>query len=679
MTNQIKKVFICCIVFSLVLTVCPSFAANIDGLEQAILTAKSKIEIPENYTQFDSNIGSSDKSTEYYLSWRTEDEKNYIEVTINDRGDILRYRKNYNTYDYKPKFAKFTTEELYNKALEWINKVNPEWTSQLVKRENDAENINIHNERIYISFNRYVNGIKFLNDYVSFSMSNQTGDIINMSSLWTYADGFSDGTGVMETAEALEKYLSVNPLELKYDYVSEESAKLIYETKEYDTLIDAYTGEKVINHSGDALYATEEAAMDTAMSAGEGSNYKAQLSEKEIENLDEVSGLLPEDELRKKAVSLKHTGLNKAEFKEFNIIRGYGENGEYRARLVYVFNERTENEYYAYLTMDAKTGEIISYHAYNYNNKSESKADLEKAKQNAEEFASIYAKDEYDKAKIYGEEEYTYNFVRYENDIPYPRNFILVEIDEKNGNIRSFTKEWYECEFESPDGILDLENAKKAFLNNIGLELVYEYSYTTDKIEPEIKVCYRAKKNSPIEAKSGDVVSDTYNIDKVYPDDVSGHYAEKQINKLIDAGLEILADEDSFMPDYKITYEELTGWVSQLMYGYWPKEAAEKKELLVSNDIIAIDEEFEPGAAAMRIDGPTYIIRALGYREIAELQDIYRCNFKDADLIPTDKIGYAAIAKALKIVSGDESGNFNPTERLSRADAAIMLYNYLSR
>ena len=41
--------------------------------------------------------------------------------------------------------------------------------------------------------------------------------------------------------------------------------------------------------------------------------------------------------------------------------------------------------------------------------------------------------------------------------------------------------------------------------------------------------------------------------------------------------------------------------------------------------------------------------------------------------------GYVAIAKGLNIVGGDENGCFNPNSALTRADAAIMIYNYLAK
>ncbi|MBQ3573217.1 MAG: S-layer homology domain-containing protein, partial [Clostridia bacterium] len=126
-------------------------------------------------------------------------------------------------------------------------------------------------------------------------------------------------------------------------------------------------------------------------------------------------------------------------------------------------------------------------------------------------------------------------------------------------------------------------------------------------------------------------------------------------------------------------YRELAAMVSRLKARYHIWEISEVTSFMRNNDILTKDEVFTPDKTASRIDGPVYIIRALGFREIAELDNIYNCTFKDADKIPTEKTGYAAIAYGLKIISGDENGCFNPNDKLTRADAAIMIYNYLAR
>ena len=44
-----------------------------------------------------------------------------------------------------------------------------------------------------------------------------------------------------------------------------------------------------------------------------------------------------------------------------------------------------------------------------------------------------------------------------------------------------------------------------------------------------------------------------------------------------------------------------------------------------------------------------------------------------------DSVGFTSILGAMGVIKGDENGNFNPSGTVTRADAAIMLYNYLSK
>ena len=101
--------------------------------------------------------------------------------------------------------------------------------------------------------------------------------------------------------------------------------------------------------------------------------------------------------------------------------------------------------------------------------------------------------------------------------------------------------------------------------------------------------------------------------------------------------------------------------------------------MLLGFGMLTANEEYNSKAEATRADGIKYIIRALGYRKPAELNGIYKCDFSDSEEIPDDVLGYAALAKGFGIVNGDENGRFNAENPLTRADAAIMIYNYLSR
>ena len=69
------------------------------------------------------------------------------------------------------------------------------------------------------------------------------------------------------------------------------------------------------------------------------------------------------------------------------------------------------------------------------------------------------------------------------------------------------------------------------------------------------------------------------------------------------------------------------------------------------------------------------MIRVLGIEEYAKLDKIYKPVFEDVN----ENVGYISILGAMGVFNGDENGLFNPDKNLTRADAAIVIYNYLSR
>ena len=61
------------------------------------------------------------------------------------------------------------------------------------------------------------------------------------------------------------------------------------------------------------------------------------------------------------------------------------------------------------------------------------------------------------------------------------------------------------------------------------------------------------------------------------------------------------------------------------------------------------------------------------------MSDIFEPAFSDDNQITPGYEGYVAIAKGFGIVNGSPGNLFEPQSELTRADAAIMIYNYLAR
>ncbi len=679
----------------------PAFAADSDGTEAAIINAKSKIDIPAELSEFDSYIYTNGDITNYTLSWSNPDGSSHINTTINNMGDITEYYSSSKSRDNEVKFPVYSAEELKATALAWLGEVNPHWLSEL-DTENpyiSGEN-NIYNSHTQISFPRVINGLEFLGDEVSFSLNNRNGEITNMYSSWHYETAIPAPDEAMSDTEAGDIFFKLSPLELMYTETEDGKAELVYNPKSPYVRINARYGgeltEKFYDKNSSAGMLSDSAMEESAEG---GSSNRVTLTESEIKNLDELKSLLSENELKAIAVSLKNTGLDTAKFKEITYNRGsvvYPKNvdeekPDYYATLTFAFNPDTENEYSATLTLDAKTGELIRYFANHhrlYYNKDDAtpKVDGAAALKSAEEFILQNASDIAEKVKAkpvdasYG--AYNFCFTRYENDVPLYSNSVSVDISSENGYVCSFYKVWdQDIVFESADGIIDAKNAEDCFRSKVGFNLSYKYDYKNSaKGEPEL--CYTAMQSPTymIDAKTGELASTPNYNEHVMPVDISGHYAEAQISALVSAGvIETDRDDLCYRPDDTITTGELALLTARLTRRYYPISLAEAEAVFRDMKILMPTEVYNSDAPAVRTDGAVYIVRAIGYREVAEIPNIYVCDFADADKISPEKAGYMAIAKGLNIVRGDENGCFNPDSPLSRADAAIMIYNYLSR
>ena len=131
-------------------------------------------------------------------------------------------------------------------------------------------------------------------------------------------------------------------------------------------------------------------------------------------------------------------------------------------------------------------------------------------------------------------------------------------------------------------------------------------------------------------------------------------------------------EDEEFKPDTPITAGEFVKLIRGRSYDAKPL-TAEYAKRLGQNENEINENELVNRAKAVR-----FIVTEAGYSKVAELKDIFTVKFKDIADIPNEDLGYCAIAAGLGIVKGDGE-NFFPQRSVTRAEAAVMLYNYLSR
>lgn len=74
--------------------------------------------------------------------------------------------------------------------------------------------------------------------------------------------------------------------------------------------------------------------------------------------------------------------------------------------------------------------------------------------------------------------DYNFNFTRLVNNIPYPDNSINVNVNKYTGEINNYYTNWErDIMFPRVENIIDLDKAKLAYKDEIGLQLMYKSSY----------------------------------------------------------------------------------------------------------------------------------------------------------------------------------------------------------
>ncbi|MGE4283662.1 MAG: S-layer homology domain-containing protein [Clostridia bacterium] len=718
-----RKVALIMAVFMLTMCLAPTFAfAESDqGLENAIKSTKEKFTIPNNFTEFNYNIFTENNKPVWSLNWNSKEGLDgNMSVRIDNAGNILSYNY-YKPYQYEQrKLPKFSKQDAKVKAEQFIKHIHPEIVSQLKYMENNQTTL--MEPTYYFSYIRLVNGIPFSNDNVSIEVSRETGEVQSFYYHWTPNLTFPNAEKAISVEEAQKAYKEKLGLRLVYNYTYDDEVLNTYAlyTPKYlsNYYIDALTGDKVNlapfyygggrgGYPGDmGMYAKNESKADQAI-----------LSPEELNAVEEASKLISLQSAEKTARNFKSLELTSdLKLTSSNLTRDWPIKQDFSWHLYFTKEPQNNNNEYRHssIRINAKTGEIKGFYVnapYNGDKKpvydeAASKTAVEKFIKELQpaKFKEVEFDDTYNgNIIIYNDDEkptqYSFRYVRKVNDALFPSNYINVTYDAVNGKIINYETEWYDIEFASIDNVMSLDEIYNKMFTEIGLELQYKLKYTdnTAKIiypgpsseNAEVKLVYAPNEKKPIllDANTGTVL----NYDgKPYKEnkpaeytDIDGHFAQSQINVLAEYG--IAFEGTKFKPEQDITQRDFLLLLSKTLnyYGVYPVSDDNKKETdelyryLIREGIVKENEK-TPESNITREDSIKFLIRALRYDKVADIKGIFNCTFKDVKNIHPDLVGYVAIAQGLKIISGND-GYFNPKNKLTRAEAAVLIYNYLQR
>lgn len=639
----------------------PAVFAENNNMQTVLESVKQRVDIPSECTEFSSGTQTNDNMTLYNFEWSLSNEETYkyIEIECFDNGVITSYTAGGGFYPYSdnPSIPSVSKEDAKKNAEDFLEELNPDFPYEL-KVEDDS-NASLHSDAYSFSVETYVNGIRF-DDMGYIRVNGETGEVSDCSIGYVPVE-FQSIENAISREDAQKAYSEKLGLEMIYrTYTDDDGKDIAYpvyvQKYDYNKYINAITGEVTdLSEHRDRNYMmkTGGSAMAEDASAEKG------LSPQEIQEIENVKGLISKEDIEKQLRNNQMLGIPKSvSIDRINLSKIYN-----KEKYIYSINmSDTDNN--IYINADAKTGEITSYFRYCGSDN----ADV--LEQNDKAFKELAG----NKADEYKYNKESKNYERYVNGIRVDSDTALVAY---NGDVlKSYRITYTDAAFPSTDNAMSTGDAEKVMFERDGYELIYVLNAST--AIPVYK--HSAVSINPFTGKYVDYRNEeiTDGENKLEYSDIDGHYAEKYINELAYYGVGFESGE--FRPDEKITQKDYLALLTSIYdRGIIVLRGDKEQSAYIYRNAqrrnIISEDERDDDSIITREKAAVYMIRAIGAEEYAKYNDIYVSPFKDV----TENKGYSALLSAMGVVSGDENGNFNPNREITRAESVVMIYNYLTR
>lgn len=671
-----------------------AFAAS-DGLEQAILTAKDVLKISDDEYVIDDF---SQYDGKYNLSWKSRDDEktDSISVTVSN-GEITSYYKNYSRDYDRMVMPSVDKENARLNAEEFLKTVCPKVFETLTLSNS---NYGRYGGGTYsFTYERNFNLVPVENQETYIEVAADSGVVISFNAQYNYNLTFEDDKKAVGFEKAKDGYIKDFGYELKYITRYDDSAKknvafLAYVPADtrYGTYLDALTGEKtdikdlMFEGRSGGMGDSGDAAADFFATNSQKATSEAVLSKEEQKLGEEVANLPKKEDVEKQIRAIDEFKIDSSfVMTNYSVSKTY--EGEYYASLEFSneTQKRSDEDYTCkYVRINLTENRIVNFNSYGgaKNGKAGKGISADVCKKNAESFINKYYSD-YSKEVVFSENEYSdfnIRFDRFYDGVKVLNNGISFSYNENDGTLEGLYFNRENVDFAPKANIKSIDELYAKILTPESLKLkhiVYR-KYTENKtMEQATKLVY-ALDNDYAMYDANTLEEVTYSgaapvkISYKY-DDIENHYVKPYAEKL--AELDIGFEGTSLRPDESITKRDYLVLVALADNIHYPEYSTERlSKLFISRGIIE-KEDKDLDSPVTRMDAVRFMINNLGYKEIAAKNSIFKCPFTD---IPENMTGYATLGAALGIVS-DKSDILDAESNLTRADALIIIYNYLTR
>lgn len=660
--------FITILLFLLNTTFIPCYAIEESFVTKAINAVESKIEIPANYTEFNSKLTVSANSQLAYLTWYGEENEfnpgGQISVTVDDKMRIISFGQYfYGDFKGNYKLSEFTSDDAKKEVESFLAQACPEfyYSTKFIVHE-----YSVHRKFEPYSFKlvRYENDLPCYDNYIDVEVDSSNGKVKSYNVVWTDYDKIYTPKKLISADEAsVAMYDKIGMLK-EFAKKSDGSLYIRYtDLSDGVNFINAYTGNilnsNYISQSGtyknainaekvfDFWYSQTEYDLNTAIEVVENCKYIPLPDTYQLTGIqyleDDFSNyiyMVYEDDFGSSKLYIVDVNYKDIRFYDYYQQSigtvNYGYNALYCRRIAELFVKNYEKSF-------ALQCELLNYNTQkNYN----------------------------------GEEIYYYNFTRLINNIAYDSNGIVIGVSGSTGEVVSVRSGWENIDSYNFETSVSKGQAFEKYINAVGLELQYVTAHTMTK-QKELRVVYAPNPLNEfyIDGITGELIDKNGEMiaaEKKAFTDISTDISKEQIITLNACG--ILDSDEKFNPNEYVLLCDYLLWMCRAIDCKDYNSIDDVAEKLVNRGIVT----YEQLALNDNVNTETaikYIICYLGYGDVAVLPDTFKTGFLDEGMISTDMIGYAAIAKGLKIFQGNA---FMPKEYTKRNVAAQILYNLIS-
>ncbi len=659
---------------------------------------KQQIDISDTYTEFYGEESSNDMQQQWNLYWKSDEQE--LDIVTDEDGTILSYylfRPDQSTHDYDeytPSFPDKSLDEVQQAAEQFAKRVLKS-NETVVFTEDTDRMIPFETESTDLYGTLYYNGVKSPS-WVSMTIDSEDLTVLSYMRMdMQCVSGIPAAVPTVQQTTAEQALQDTMQMRLQYTTMgsAENHAALLYVPASYDSYyVDAQTGETV-NYS--QLLSHEENGMGDAGTSTSESDGK--LTDAEQIGVDLLKEVLSQEELEQKLDDIAVLGLSSYALNEVNY-RVDTEEASITCDMFFI-KEKNDETTYKSVAVDAKTGKLLSL--YTYYSEQGTETELSDAQQQTiQAFLAEYAPDTYPQTTLWESSpswdgSIMQTYAREVNGYAFPEQYIMVGMHGSDGTIDSFSSFWDEdTTFESPDVLTTAAQAQQTYFGAHAVSLEYLEVPVSTRSYPayqelgysfvyEWKLAYQAELEQNcygVSAKDNTlcVIGNQEPVTIQYHDIDVNQYPE--IAKLAQYGVGYLSD--TFEPQKNLTQKDFLVLLLSAQGETYEAGDADGLAYIYTRAYyygMLTEAEYAPNQELTRAAMVKIMIDATGYGRTAGIAEIYRCRFADESSISQQYYGYVATAQGLGLVKGDENGVFHPNAIATRAQAAILLYNFMSK